>query len=68
MTTTLYSGGRLFDGENAPLDGQAVLVEDTAIRRVAPPRWRDVVRRRLSVDGALSDQCSQAINRWYSRL
>ncbi len=36
MTTTLYSGGRLFDGENAPLDGQAVLVEDTAIRRVAP--------------------------------
>ena len=36
MTTTLYSGGRLFDGENAPLDGQAVLVEDAAIRRVAP--------------------------------
>jgi len=32
----LYSGGALFDGEKPPLAGQAVLVEDQRIVRVAP--------------------------------
>ena len=29
---------------------------------------RDVVTRRLAVDGQLSDQCREAIDRWYGRL
>ena len=29
---------------------------------------RDVVTARLSVDGELSVQCEQAIDRWYGRL
>ena len=33
---TLYSGGLLFDGEAEARDGQAVLVEDGRIVRVAP--------------------------------
>ena len=32
---TLYLGGKLFDGENALTEGQAVLVEDGTITRVA---------------------------------
>ncbi len=33
---TLFIGGRLFDGMNAPTDGVGVLVEDGVIARVAP--------------------------------
>ena len=29
---------------------------------------RDVVRERLAVDGVLSDQCAEAIERWYGRV
>ena len=37
MTTkTLFTGGLLFDGENAPRDVHGVLVEDGRILRVAP--------------------------------
>ena len=35
QATTLYRGGRIFDGERM-VDGHAVLVEDGRIRRVAP--------------------------------
>ena len=28
----------------------------------------DVARERLAVDGVLSDQCNEAINRWYGRV
>ena len=34
--TTLYSGGKLFDGLNQPVAGHAVLVEDGKVARVAP--------------------------------
>jgi len=34
--TTLFSGGLLFDGEQAPIDGQGVLVESGRITEVAP--------------------------------
>lgn len=36
MTQTLYVGGLVFNGTDAPLDGQGVLVEDGAVVRVAP--------------------------------
>ncbi len=32
----LFKGGKVFNGETAPSDGQAVLVEDGKIARVAP--------------------------------
>jgi imidazolonepropionase-like amidohydrolase len=32
----LYSGGALFDGEKTPMPGQAVLVEDARVVKVAP--------------------------------
>ena len=38
-----------------------------AAERVIDP-GRQVVTERLSVDGTLSDPCTQAINRWYGRL
>ena len=38
-----------------------------ATERVIDP-GRAVVESRLAVDGALSDQCGEAINRWYGRL
>ena len=47
---------------------------DELLRRLGPGAAElvidpgvDVVRERLAVDGALSDQCSEAINRWYGR-
>lgn len=33
---TLFAGGLVFDGVNAPVDGQAILVEDGLISKVAP--------------------------------
>jgi len=36
MATTLFSGGLVFDGERAPVAGQAVLVEDGRIRSLGP--------------------------------
>ena len=33
---TLFTGGALFDGKNAPKSGHAVLVEDGKIKRLAP--------------------------------
>ena len=45
---------------------------DDLLRRLGPGAAEvvidpgiDVVRRRLAVDGALSDQCEEAIDRWY---
>ena len=45
---------------------------DELLRRLGPGAAEvvidpgiDVVRRRLAVDGALSDQCQEAIDRWY---
>ena len=38
-----------------------------ATERVIDP-GRAVVESRLSVDGVLSGQCEESINRWYSRL
>ena len=38
-----------------------------AVEQVIDP-GRDVVAARLAVDGALSPQCTEAINRWYGRL
>ena len=45
---------------------------DTLLRRLGPGAAEvvidpgiDVVRRRLAVDGVLSDQCEEAIDRWY---
>ena len=38
-----------------------------AVERVIDPGI-DVVTRRLSVNGTLSDQCRDAINRWHGRL
>ena len=38
-----------------------------ATERVIDPGL-EVVTERLSVDGTLSDQCRDAINRWYGRL
>ena len=45
---------------------------DDLLRRLGPGAAEvvidpgiDVVRRRLVVDGALSDQCEEAIDRWY---
>ena len=55
------------DGDRERRDFLLSLLGAGATERIIDPGL-DVVRRRLSVDGALSDQCSQAINRWYSRL
>ena len=38
-----------------------------AVERIIDPGI-DVVTQRLSVDGTLSDQCRDAIQRWYGRL
>ena len=45
---------------------------DTLLQRLGPGAAEvvidpgvDVVRRRLAVDGVLSDQCEEAIDRWY---
>ena len=43
------------------------LIGDGAIEEVLDP-GRDVVVERLSVNGQLSQQCEEAINRWYGRL
>ena len=37
-----------------------------ALEQVIDP-GREVVRERLAVDGVLSDQCAEAIERWYGR-
>ena len=34
--STLFSGGRIFDGMGSTLDDHAVLVEDQKIQRIAP--------------------------------
>lgn len=36
MTQTLFAGGLLFNGNDAPVDGQGVLVEDGKVKSVAP--------------------------------
>lgn len=49
---------------------RAVLLERLgpgATERVIDPGI-GVVRERLAVEGVLSDQCEEAINRWYTRL
>ena len=38
-----------------------------AVETVLDP-GREVVAQRLSVDGRLSDQCNEAIQRWYTRI
>ena len=38
-----------------------------AVERVVDP-GRQVVEARLSVDGVLSEQCNQALQRWYGRF
>ena len=55
-------------------DGSAVR-RDSILRRLAAGAGEqvidpgfEVVRERLAVDGALSDQCAEAINRWYGRV
>ena len=55
-------------------DGSA-LRRDSLLRRLAFGASErvidpgiDVVRERLAVNGELSDQCAEAINRWYGRM
>ena len=43
------------------------LIGDGATERVIDPGY-DVVADRLAIDGQLSDQCRQALDRWYARL
>ena len=43
------------------------LIGDGATERVINPGL-DVVRRRLSVNGVLSQQCADAVDRWFGRL
>ena len=38
-----------------------------AVEQIVDPGF-DIVTQRLSVDGTLSDQCRDAIQRWYGRL
>ena len=69
------TGAGLMDIEVAMTnsDGSAVR-RDEVLRRLGPGAAElvidpgvDVVRQRLAVDWALSDQCAEAINRWYGR-
>ena len=70
------TGAALMDVEVAMTnsDGSAIR-RDELLRRLGPGAaelvidpGRDVVRQRLAVDGALSDQCDEAIERWYGRV
>ena len=55
------------DGNQTRRDFLLGLLGPGASERVIDPGIA-VVERRLSVDGVLSDQCREAISRWFSRI
>ena len=60
--STLFSGGRIFDGMGTILDDHAVLVEDQKIQRIAPQNeFTSSVFRRDSVGSITWDDILNVI-------
>ena len=55
------------DGDRGRRDQLLGLMGASAVERVIDP-GRGVVEARLSIEGVLTDECGQAIDRWYKRL